>query len=228
MHSFNKHNKIIDLIESNQQLLPVINRFGVNLGNKNLSVNEICSVKNINVEFFITITNTFHNEKYFPIDKLKSFSPLLIIDYLKKTHLYYENYVLPKLESLLQLLIKSSISDIYQLNIIDQFYHKYKEELIVHLKEEEELVFPYMTSIVKGGKANTKYTIQTFEKEHSNVEEKLNDLKNLIINYLEPVYDNNICNEFLIALYNFEKDITNHNRIESKILTPMIINLECK
>jgi len=228
MYIFTKHDKIIDLVETNQHLLPVINRFGIKLGNKDKSLEKICSIENININFLLAIINTFHNEKYFPVDELKSFSSLLIIDYLKKTHFHYVNYVLPKLESLLQQLIRSNNTDIQQLSIIEQFYLKYKKELILHVKEEEELVFPYITSLVKSGKANIEYTIHSFEKEHSNVEVKLNDLKSLIIKYIEPVYDNNICNEFLIALYRFEKDITDHNRIESKILIPQIINLESK
>ena len=228
MYIFTKQDKIIDLIEINYHLLPVINRFGINLGNKDKSLEKICSKENINIDFFLAIINTFHSKDYFPEEELKSFSPLLIIDYLKKTHSHYANHVLPKLELLLQQLIESNNTDIHQLDIIEQFYQKYKKELILHVQEEEELVFPYIISLVENGKANSEYTIHTFEKEHSNIEVKLNDLKSLIIKYLEPVYDNNICNEFLISLYRFEKDIIDHNRIESKILIPQTVELESK
>ena len=226
MHIFTKEDRIIDIVETNYHLLPVINRFGIALGNKDKTLYEICSSKGIDIDFFLVIINTFHNEDYFPETELKSFSPILIVDYLKKTHTYYANYVLPKLETLLKQLIESDKSDVHQLGIIEQFYHKYKKELITHVQEEDELVFPYIISLVEKGEANSDYLIHTFEKEHSNVEVKLNDLKSLIIKYLEPVYDNNICNEFIISLYRFEKDITNHNRIESTILIPQVVELE--
>jgi regulator of cell morphogenesis and NO signaling len=216
----------MDLVDVNYHLLPVINRFGITLGQKEASLEEICESKGVNLDFFLVILNTFHNKNYFPEDELKSFSPILIIDYLKKTHDYYASYVLPKLEDLLAKLIESDTSNNKELLLIRKFYLKYKNELIIHVKEEEELVFPYISSLVEKGKVNSVYSIHSFEEEHSNVEDKLNDLKSLIVKYLKPVYDNNICNEFLITLFRFEKDISNHNRIESNILIPQVQELE--
>ena len=226
MERFTKKNKIIDLVETNYHLLPVINRMGVNLGNKDKSLEKICIDQNINIEFFLVIINTFHNDEYFPETEFKSFSPLLIIDYLKKTHQYYIEYVLPKLEWLLNQLIESNKTEVHQLTIIKQFYHQYREEFLLHINEEEFKVFPYITNLVNKSNDNEQYCIHSFEKEHTNVDIKLNDLKNLIIKYIEPVYDNNICNDFLITLFRFEKDIKNHARIEDKILIPQVIELE--
>src|SRR5690606_25930702 len=93
---------------------------------------------------------------------------------------------------------------------------------------EEERVFPYVINLVKNHKIDPKYTIRSFEQEHSNVDEKLNDLKNLIIKYIAPDYDENICNDFLITLSLFEKDLEDHARIEDKILMPMVIEIENK
>jgi regulator of cell morphogenesis and NO signaling len=228
MEIFTGHNRITDLVEANHHLLPVLNRFGIFLGNKDKSLLKICGSLNINIDFLLVIINTFHNKDYFPETELKAFSPLLIIDYLKKTHSYYTDFVIPKLDSLLRKLIESNKTDIHQLDIIEQFYQKYKEELLIHIQEEEELVFPYISRLVNHESTNSRYTIHTFEKEHSNVDIKLNDLKNLIIKYIEPVYDNNICNEFLITLYRFEKDIIDHARIEDKILVPLVVDFENK
>jgi len=223
---FTKQNKTIDLIEANYHLLPVINRFGINLGNKDKNLERICKDQGVNVDFFLVIINIFHNRDYFPESELKSFPPILIIDYLKNTHQHYIEYVLPKLESLLKQLIDSNKTEIHQLDLIQQFYFKYKEELLIHIFEEEQKVFPYIRNLVEKNRANDPYCIHSFEKEHSNVEEKLNDLKNLVIKYIDPVYDNNVCNEFLITLFRFEKDIRDHARIEDKILIPQIIELE--
>jgi regulator of cell morphogenesis and NO signaling len=226
MQKFTKQNKIIDLVETNYHLLPVINRFGISLGNKDKNLEKICSEQNINVDFLLVILNTFHNEDYFPETELKSFSPLLIIEYLRKTHQHYIEYILPKLENLLKQLIQSNPTEIHELEIIEQFYLKYKDELLLHIKDEELEVFPYITKIVNQNKSAAKYKIHDFEKEHSNVDDKLSDLKNFIVKYIKPVYDNNICNEFLITLFRFEKDIKDHARIEDKILIPQVVELE--
>lgn len=226
MDKFTRQTKIINLVEANYHLLPVINRFGINLGNKDKSLDKICSEQNINVDFLLVIINTFHDDEYFPEAELKSFSPTLIIDYLKKTHHYYIEYILPKLESLLMQLVESNKTENHQLDIITQFYQKYKDELLLHINEEEQIVFPYIKNFIEKNQANIQYNIHSFEKEHTNVDDKLNDLKNLIIKYIEPVYDNNICNEFLITLFRFEEDIKDHARIEDKILVPQVVELE--
>ena len=229
MRIFTPQDKMVNLIRVNYQLLPVLNRFGIRLGFKDSTVAGICEEKEINPDFFLSIVNTFHNPGYFPEEKLISFSPLLIIRYLKKTHRYYVEYLLPKLEQLLHQLIQSCQGNCSELSIIEAFYKRYKSELNHHIEEEENKVFPYILNLIHHpDDLKSGYSIRQFEKEHSNVEVQINDLKNLVIKYLEPVYDDNICHEFLMELFRFEKDILDHARIEDKILVPQVRTLEKK
>ena len=144
MEIFTKEHKVFRLIHQNYDLLPVINRFGIRLGLKEKSVETVCREKNINPNFFLAIINAFNNEKFFPQDELLSFSPLEIIEYLKRTHRYYLNYVIPKLDTQLELLIQSSTSNRQELQMVKQFYKKYTEELRDHIDYEEKTVFPYI------------------------------------------------------------------------------------
>lgn len=226
MEIFRKNDKLSHLIHRNYHLLPVMNRFGISLGIRDKSVEEICIEKNIDTHFFLAIVNTYHNEEYFPMNELLTFSLTDIICYLRKTHEYYLQYVVPKLDDLISQMIASSKSDFKGLQMIDAFYRKYKKELFQHLDYEEKQVFPYVIELMKSRKKTEGYTIRSFEKEHTNVDDKLNDLKNLIIKYITPDYDNNICNEFLINLFRFEKDLKDHARIEDKILLPLTIKIE--
>src|SRR5690554_3100127 len=121
MEIFSKEHKVFKLIHKNYDLLPVINRFGIKLGLKEKTVEALCREKNINPDFFLAIINTFTNEEYFPEDELITFSPLEIIEYLKRTHKYYINYVLPKLNTQLDQLIASSTSGNQELLMVTQF-----------------------------------------------------------------------------------------------------------
>jgi regulator of cell morphogenesis and NO signaling len=58
------------------------------------------------------------------------------------------------------------------------------------------------------------------------VDAKLNDLKNLVIKFLVADYDDNLCNDFLITLLRFERDLIDHARIEDKILVPIVSRIE--
>ncbi len=228
MEIFKKSDKLSGVIHRNYHLLPVLNRFGIRLGIKNKTVEEICVEKNIHSDFFLAIVNTYHNEDYFPCEEMYAFLPTEIISYLRQTHQYYHQYIIPKLDDLLARLISSSSYDLKALQMVDLFYKKYKEELTQHINHEEEKVFPYVTNLVENRLTDPEYTIRSFEKEHSNVEEKLNDLKNLFIKYISPDYDDNICNDFLITLSLFEKDLEDHARIEEKILMPLTLVIEKK
>jgi regulator of cell morphogenesis and NO signaling len=226
MKIFNKENKISSLVSANSNLLPVINRFGIQLGFKEKTIAEICTEKNVNTDFFLAIVNTYTNENYFPEEELLAFSPLLLIDYLKTTHNYYNEYVLPKIERLLDAVMKTCAEDCASLKMISTFYQKFKTELHIHLAQEDEKVFPYIIELYNNRKLKADLSIAEFEDEHTNVEEKLSDLKNLVIKYLEPSYDPNAMNEFLQTLFQFEKDLYDHARIEDLILIKQVMRIE--
>lgn len=65
MNRFTKENNLMHLIETNYNLLPVINRFGINLGNRDKTLSQICKSLNVNIDFFLAIVNTYHNVDYF-------------------------------------------------------------------------------------------------------------------------------------------------------------------
>jgi len=221
-----------DVIHRNYLLLPVINRFGIHLGFQDKTIADICQDNDIDISFFLAIINAFHDPDYFPEAELKSFSSHLIVDYLLKSHQYFINTSLPRIEYHLDKLVKSSNSD--DLKVIQSFYNKYKKELIEHIKDEEENTFPYVQELQQIYDKNVKpipehiqnYSIHSYEEDHSNVDEKLFDLKNIIIKFLEPNYGDKECNEFLFELFQFERDLTDHARIEDKILVPKVMDIE--
>lgn len=227
MDLFRSNHKLFDLVDANPNLLPVINRFGIRPGFKDKTVAEVCTDKNINKDFFLALVNTYNNPDYFPEEKLLGFSPVLIVDYLKRTHAYYLEYYLPRLEALLERLISGGRNNDRELTMIRSFYEKYKHEFLLHMKDEEENVFPVVLKMVKGDSLdNHPPASLSFEKDHINMEDKLNDLKNLLIKYLDPDYNDNDFNEFLASLFQFEKDIIDHSRIEDHILIPQIAGIQ--
>jgi regulator of cell morphogenesis and NO signaling len=183
------------------------------------------------LQFFLAIINAFNSPEYFPEAELRSFSAVYIIDYLRKSHNYFINTSLPKIERLLDEFVKSSESA--DLNLIRTFYTKYKTELIEHIHDEEENTFPYVLELQKAyddinpvPEHLSEYSIESFEKEHTNVDEKLFDLKNIIIKFLDPTYAVRQCNEFLFELFNFERELRDHARIEDQILVPKVMKME--
>lgn len=227
--------KLADAIHSNYLLIPVVNRFGIRLGFGESTISAICSEHGIDVEFFLTILNVFSLPDYFPKQKLQTFNVLMIVEYLKKTHQYYSDIQLPTIEKLLELLIERSPNITHHLQVVKEFFNGYKNELLAHLRKEETVTFPYVEKIYKIFNSDNKeqfydelsgYSMDVYEEEHDEVDEKLYDLKNILIKYINGDFDQVICSEIIFELFRLEKDIKDHTRIENNILMPLVAEME--
>ena len=121
-----------------------------------------------------------------------------------------------------------SVSDSLDLKYgaaLKQFYQVYQNEVLNHFKYEEEVAFPYIKQLSEGIK-NDRYNIGQFEKNHSDIDEKLNDLKNIMIKYLPGNSPSGQLNALLIELFELEDDFLKHTLIENKILVPLVAQLE--
>jgi regulator of cell morphogenesis and NO signaling len=234
---FTLKTKLADTIHTNYLLLPILNRFGIQLGFGDKSIEEVCREKNINAEFFLVIINSFHDHDYFPQEQLQRFDLELIVDYIKKSHSYYLDLKIPQIEELIKKLSQQAEGiQKDQVLLIEKFYSVYKEEIITHIQEEENHIFPYVMSIGNAyvrGEINETHqkmirenSISIFAGEHSNIEDKLYDLKNIIIKYMHPVKDSITSNALLIELFRLERDLNDHARIEDKVLIPKVEYIE--
>lgn len=149
MKIFKKNDKLAEIILTNPRLLPVINRFNIELGVGSKTVEEVCARVDADVVFFLAIVNTYHHPEFFHDLNPNSFSPLDILDYLRKTHDYYLQYAVPKLDELLNKLISSSGDNSDSIRMVKTFYVKYTKELKLHIEDEENRVFPYIQNLVK-------------------------------------------------------------------------------
>jgi regulator of cell morphogenesis and NO signaling len=235
MELFNESNKLASVIHKDHSLLPVINRLGVRLGFGDKTIRNICDELAIDPDFFVEIINVFHYESYFPEKKLMTLSVVHVVDYLIKTHDYYRNYLIPEIDRLLHLFLSSCEGQCPESELIHNFYEKLQEECIAHFKTEEDDEFPFIIALnrvidTKVGKAEFRakyghFEMRDFEEDHSNIDDKMFDLENIIIKYLPPNYNQNIGNSLLANLFMFEKDLKNHSRIEDYILLPKVNQL---
>ncbi|MCD4833139.1 MAG: hemerythrin domain-containing protein [Bacteroidales bacterium] len=231
-----KNIKMADVIHTNYFTLSVLNRFGIELGFGDKSVDEICKKNNVDVDFFLEIVNAFVDKDYFPKKHLQTFSVKLITDYLQKTHDYYHKLKVPEIEHLIEEMVDSCYTQKENIVLLKKFFNDYKQELLNHTRREEEIVFPYTLAIEKAYNSVESdnsvielmetYSIEIFQNEHDNIEEKLLDLRNIIIKYLPQPKNSRLCNKLLYELFNLEQDINDHSRIEEKVLVPKIREME--
>lgn len=236
MELFNEKSKLASVVHKDHSLLPVINRLGVKLGFGDQTIRNICEEKGIDLNFFVETINVFHYEAYFPEKRLLDFPISMVIDYLIKTHQYYKDFLIPENDRLIELFLASSADQNADNELVRKFYTKFKDEFVIHINFEEREMFPVILELNEAvenpdlrAEFKRKYpsfSVSSFEKEHSNMDDKMDDLTNIIIKYLPPNYDQNRGNAFLSNLFMFEKDMKNHSRIEDHILMPKVVQLE--
>ncbi|HAG16356.1 MAG TPA: hypothetical protein DCG69_07515 [Bacteroidales bacterium] len=231
-----KDMKMADAIHRNYLLLPVINRLGIQLGFQDKSIEKICTEKGVDVSFFLSILNAFLDTKKTTTGQIQTHSVKNVVAYLLKTHSYYIERIIPEIENRINLLLQHSQLNKTEFLLVKNFFEEYKRELYVHISLEEDRVYPYMVEIAEAyhlGHANStliakikSYPIASYEEEHSDIEAKLFDLKNILIKYLPEPKDSYLQNQVLTMLFTLEQDISDHARIENKVLVPQITQME--
>lgn len=231
-----KDMKLADVIHHDHNLVPVINRFDIYLGFGDKTIEELGIEQGLNLEFFLTILNAYHDHQYFPKKHLQSFPASLLIDYLNKSHHYYLDEKIPEIEALINNLEEKTDLDTETFLLLRNFFKGYKTELTNHIENEEKRVYPYVRKLEKMIEANkisdelkkemASYSITDYEEEHDDVEEKLLDLKNIIIKYLPISEDDKPYYNILRELYTLENDLNDHSRIEDLILVPKVEAME--
>lgn len=227
-----------DMILANVDLLSVLKRFDIVLGIGDKTIADICAERNINLDFFLAIVNIFHNKEYFPTEKLQSFSIGTIVHFLKKSHYYYNQEIIPAIEVLIHQLYWKGSDHERNLQILQKFFNEYRKEVKTHTDHEEETVYPYMVYVEETCMKKDyieecyqkikQYSITNYAEEHNNIDEKLTDLKNIIIKYLPPSNNQDIAFRILQKLFKLENDLKHHADIEEKILVPKILEMEKK
>lgn len=223
---FSPKMKLADVLLTNYKLLLVLNRFDIHLGFGEKSVDEVCMKQNIPTSLFLLVCNVYTFADYLPQEKdLQSFDTESLMRYLLNSHLYYKQKCLPGINSKLNDVAKKL--DEKTARVLQRFYNDYQTEVLNHFEYEENVAFPYINYVAKGDHT-AAYNIGQYEENHSNIDEKLNDLKNIIIKYLPYVDAQEELNALLFDLFELEDDFQKHTLMEDKVLVPLVSQLEQK
>ncbi len=214
--------RLCDAILHETTLIPVIARFGITLGLGEKSIATVCQESNLDTDFFVTILNTYINENYFPEKRLQSFCVEQIIDYLTKTNNYYLRVQLPNIERHFVRLVELSSDKENNVGLVYDFFETVRDELQARIESDNREWFPQLRTcamqccekVVQIGGGRNELS------ETDTVEEKLNDLLNLMVKHLTGSYDINLCHAVIFALTSLRDDIVQHNRIRNRILRP--------
>ena len=216
---------VSDLIDIDYSLLQVISRMGLSLKYAGLPVAEACRNSGVDPDTFILICNVYSFPDHIPSqEELAGGDIRNIIDFLHSSHLYYMGRALRVQENSFDKLVAPFNEK--QKKVVLKFFNDYRDELDKHFAYEEEVVFPYVESLLRGAAGDSEYSIEQFEEHHENVEEKLEDMKNIVMKYLPGDCSNELKIMVLLSIYHLHDDLRRHTYVENNILVPIVSGFE--
>lgn len=221
---YKESDRMFDVICDEPALLQMMCRFGIPLGVADKSVKEVCSEHNVHVLTFLAVANFIkHGEdtaNYF-IEKV---SVAALVDYLRQAHHYFLNFQLPSIRrKLLEAIDCSTRTDVAYL--IMKFYDEYFSEVRRHMQHENKRIFTYVGSLLDGNRLSG-FEIRQFARGHASIDEKLQELKNIIIKYHSPTDKDDLLHTVLFDIFNCEKDLRIHCEVEDLLFIPAVQILE--
>jgi regulator of cell morphogenesis and NO signaling len=218
---------ISEIIRENPSILLVLENFGIDDVLHDKSISELCNQFGISENLFLVICNFYNGFSYSNTDLLTISDIPVIISYLNNSHLYYINEKYPEI---IEFIGKLNSSDSFrEMKLVQAFFNEYFQEVKDHLEYEEKIAFPYIENLLENGEpGNESFSANQYLSHHSDIESKLEDLKNLLLQHLHIKNQRSIKRKLLYALFELEFDLTIHSRIEEQILIPLVISLETK
>lgn len=160
----------------------------------------------------------------------------LLADYVEKTHHRYVEEKTPILQAFLEKLARVHGERHPELIEIRNLFEGSVQDLAVHFKKEELVLFPFIKNMVKAKISGEELIHPSFgtvenpvammKHEHTVEGERFAKIAELTSNYNPPA---DACNTYRVTfamLEEFESDLHTHIHIENNILFPKAIKLE--
>ena len=224
MDSFSSNMKVADLVEANYRLLGVLARVGIDGSFGEKTVAEACLQCGLDPDTVILLCEVYSRPNFTPTVEMLHHSHVGdILRYLHQSHDYYLSRALVAMESAITRLLEPCQQR--QQEVVWDFFRGYQVELRNHFAFEEEEVIPYVQDLIIG-RPRSGFSIARFEENHSNIDEKLSDFKNLVMKSLPAACDKLARIELLLHVFALQEDLKCHTYIEDHVLVPMVRLLE--
>ncbi len=222
---FGADSKLSEMVSAYPALLYSLPRFRIALGFGDKSVSKICEENGISTHLFLLICNVCCFDRYEPsVSDIKATEISQLLPYLRTAHAFYLGNRLPHISKHLTTIL--SRMPLRVAAAFNNFFSEYKREVVAHFEYEEQNVYPHIEMLLQG-KRNESFGINDFVDEHGDMQDKLNDLSQIIFKYLPA--DTATSDETIDVVFDIlqlSADLAKHSLIEEKILVPYVRFLE--
>ncbi|MFN8208270.1 MAG: hemerythrin domain-containing protein [Bacteroidales bacterium] len=229
---FSPEMELAELVSANPNMILMLEHFGINMPFQGKTVKKICEENRISIDLFLAVSKLYNEHSSKAPAALEHTDLPVILEYLKKSHAYYTDEIYPKIRNIIRQLCE--VNNMGEMLLVGKFFDDYFDEVKEHLDYENKIVFPYVTSLYEYLQHHSDvvkpsgYSVKEYNDHHNDIEQKLDDLRNLLIKYLPRKDDQQARRTLYFSLVELDFDLQVHARIEDLILIPLVESLERK
>ena len=228
---------INELVHDDIRKADVLNNYQIDICCRaNRPLDLACQEKGIDTKLVIEEINQIRDDFKYSLKNTFNWSLDLIIEYILVYHHFYLWQELPKIEKLLEKLVKIHSEKHPQLIDLVKYFTSLRSETELHMANEEQTLFPYINELLliqegnkkrthtNSGSINTTLTIM--KMEHETTANILKNIRLLCHDYNLKTY---ICNSHQLVLEKLkvlEMDLYQHIYLENEVLFPKALKLE--
>lgn len=228
---------LLEIVQNNPLLASLIDRFGIPYPQWTLTLEKACEVTKVDSDLLLEMLKVFHDNATFPTKALHNLPLSSIIEYLIKTHVYYINSRLPRIEQFIELLVDTYGKTDMQLYLLRDYFLDYRRDMLAHICIEERNLFPYILKLINASKDEdlSSYqlylllednAINRFISDHLHVEGELAEIRRRLINYTQANHHKVQVQTLFYEMKLFEVDLMTHGKVEDEVLVPRAKALE--
>ena len=230
MEVFILSSKVADAIEKKPRIIMVLERLGIYSGVSDKSIAEIAEDYNLNPNLLLILINMQSYHLYREYQDLNITDIPIVVDYLRHSHDYFQNEIYTSITEDIKRMAAGECKK--EIKMLELFFNNYCKEVNEHFAYENDIAFPYIEELFRYKSAGQSYdgvrlhSVNEYKSHHNDIEEKLNDLKSLLIKFLAITTNFQLKRNIILNLFELDKDLKTHTRIENDILIPLVQELE--
>lgn len=194
---------------------------------------EACRLKGIDPQAFLAkLEGAAAKGGEEPAADIVTMSMSELIDHIVKVHHAYIRAEFPRVSMMAEKVAAVHGGEDSRLQQVKKTFLALAEDLTHHLNKEEEVLFPMVRRLEKGGLqaladgSSCAELLQEMETEHNRVGAALAQLRKLTDGYAPPDWACNTYRALLDGLANIERDIHQHVHKENNVLFPRLLQME--
>ncbi len=229
---------VAELVASDYRTAEIFKKYGIDFccGGKR-SIADVCSQKNINPEALEKEILELQNQ---PVDAghdFNNWSLAFLADYIQNVHHTYVNSNLSLVKEFAEKVATVHGDHNPETKEIARLWNEVANELTVHMKKEELVLFPYIKKLEQYSNDSSaglpashfgtvKNPVKMMEQEHELAGSLMKQIQELSNNFTPPIHACNTYKVLYAKLKEFQTDLFQHIHLENNILFPKAIAME--